>query len=653
MNRLRLFRIVLILSPLLILGFFEGTLRLLHYGNNLELFVPLDTNRDYLIANPDVALRYFDDPHQTGFGADDVFKVHKDTTTIRIFVLGGSTTAGFPYFFNGSFSRSLQDILSQTYPERNFEVVNLGMTAVNSYTVREFAKECLAFEPDLLVIYAGHNEFYGALGTGSVSALPAFLNGQRWLTLFFQNVKRLRLYQLIRSVILRAGSSETKERDRRTLMERMVKDRFIAYNSPLYRKTLAIFHRNLADIIRWSRESQVPVVFGTLVSNLRDQPPFISLHSIPVEDTDYREQLDVVEELIKLNRYQTAFETLEILRTQDSSYALTNYLAGQCEEAFGQYPQARYFYRQAKDLDALRFRAPSELNTILKGFSTLPGVFLADIETAFNRASPNGIPGSELFLEHLHPNLNGQFLIAKTFANEIIHQRLFGPPRRNISAVTRDLEKQSWDDRGVTPLDRKIAEYQIRILISNWPFTQESSLSINDLRPGNRVEETAIDVLKKKLNYKEAHLRLAQEYQNTGRFDSAIIECKALIKAFPYNQNMYRALGSVYLTAKQYGKALPVLQQALKFGLDLFSLKWGGIILLKQQRPNLAVYYLETAKQLDPGDPQIRYNLSGAYAQIGNPDQAIAEIDMVLQINPEYPYAREFRQRLLANGNKQ
>jgi len=64
----------------------------------------------------------------------------------------------------------------RTFPEMNIEIINLCLTAVNSYTISDFAKQVSKYEPDAVLIYAGHNEYYGALGIGSTSRLGSNVN---------------------------------------------------------------------------------------------------------------------------------------------------------------------------------------------------------------------------------------------------------------------------------------------------------------------------------------------------------------------------------------------------------------------------------------------------------------------------------------------
>ena len=56
--------------------------------------------------------------------ANDLFLKEKPKNGYRIFVMGGSTAAGYPYGENLMFSRILNKSLSVTFPEKKIEVIN-------------------------------------------------------------------------------------------------------------------------------------------------------------------------------------------------------------------------------------------------------------------------------------------------------------------------------------------------------------------------------------------------------------------------------------------------------------------------------------------------------------------------------------------------
>jgi hypothetical protein len=91
----------------------------------------------------------------------------KAPQTYRIFVLGSSAAMGDP---DASFSmaRVLETMLRAAYPEIHFEVINAGVTAINSHVVRSIAGDCAALKPDLFIVYEGNNEVIGPFGPGTV-----------------------------------------------------------------------------------------------------------------------------------------------------------------------------------------------------------------------------------------------------------------------------------------------------------------------------------------------------------------------------------------------------------------------------------------------------------------------------------------------------
>ena len=157
------------LVPLLLLGLLEAGLRIADVAAPQPLFITDPRHPDYKLPNPQVVLRYFGDPEtapaiqiETTF-----FEATKDASSFRVVVQGGSTAAGFPYGLGASLAGMLDQRLQRAYPSRKVEVINTAMSAVNSYALLDFVDEIIAEQPDLVVVYAGHNEYLGLFGVGS------------------------------------------------------------------------------------------------------------------------------------------------------------------------------------------------------------------------------------------------------------------------------------------------------------------------------------------------------------------------------------------------------------------------------------------------------------------------------------------------------
>ena len=159
---------VLILIPIIFLIVLEIFLRIINYGYNFDQWV--DAGQGKYIINPNIGRRYFTSGDFNPNTIEDAFDQHKKADSFRVFVLGGSSAEGFPFNPMGSFSRYIRRRLELVYPNTKIEVVNISMTAVNSYTVLDLMPGVLDQKPDLILIYAGHNEYYGALGVGSVQS---------------------------------------------------------------------------------------------------------------------------------------------------------------------------------------------------------------------------------------------------------------------------------------------------------------------------------------------------------------------------------------------------------------------------------------------------------------------------------------------------
>ncbi|RMF68382.1 MAG: hypothetical protein D6743_03435, partial [Calditrichaeota bacterium] len=205
------------------------------------------------------------------------------------------------------------------------------MTAINSYTLLDFLDEIFAQKPDLLLIYAGHNEFYGALGAASNESLGRF----RGFVKLYLRLERLKIFILLRNGLGAARKwlghllHGDTTKPTATLMERMVGEQTIPYKGPLYQIGRRQFEGNLRDILKRARKAGVKVMVSELVSNFRDLPPFIS---------------------VKSDSFPPANEV---------------YRRAQAEERAGQYEEAKSDYIQAKDLDALRFRSTEDFNQIV------------------------------------------------------------------------------------------------------------------------------------------------------------------------------------------------------------------------------------------------------------------------------------------------
>lgn len=105
-----------------------------------------------------------------------------------------------------------------------------------------------------------------------------------------------------------------------------------------------------------------------------------------------------------------------------------------------------------RDLDHNPFRAPSDLNRILRQIAgRFDNVSLADAEQAFQAASAPLAPGFDLFLDYVHPTKRGNLLLAQAVYTEIVKRDLIGAGTSGADAVQTVLNnpgtKGTYDER--------------------------------------------------------------------------------------------------------------------------------------------------------------------------------------------------------------
>jgi len=602
----KIFYLVLILIPVLFFVLLELSLRALDYGYDTEVFT--EVKPGWLEVNPKLARKYFHNVKNLPSTNKDVFRKIKPQNGYRVFVLGGSSGAGYPYIPLGAFTRYLRTRLELAYPNRTIEVVNMSLTAINSYALRDMIDAVLEQKPDVILIYAGHNEYYGALGVGSMENLgtsPALVN----LVLKLENLKT---FQLVRNIIKGAVKAIAGKDKRKsgTLMARMAEKKKIPFDSELYKKGVEQFNENMEAVFERAKRANVPVVISTLACNLLDQKPFISeaAENFPSADEQFEKARIIFEK--------------------------------------GNVKRALPLFVEAKDLDMLRFRAPSEINKSIKTLAKKYNAPLADAFTALMRASEKGIVGNDLMTDHLHPDLRGYQIIGKTFYATMATHHLLPKDKPAVSYGFQD--KLTREKFAFTELDSVVAKYKIKLLKNDWPFTEpqnklpESKLIV----PKNYVDSLAREFVLGKIDWIAAHEKLAEYYWKRKDYVRYSKAMKTVISQFPIVPRFYETAATKLLAVKRFDEAYEILLKQFKTIPDAFCTKWLGILNLRKGKNNAAIFYLKKSLEYDNGDAQVYYNMAGAYVSKKKYAEALSLVNKALRINPKYERAKNLKLQL-------
>lgn len=637
-KRLLIFRVALVLLPLLLILFLESSLRLLNLFPQEPLFLEAQADGNNVFQlNPDVGKRYFD-PKQVVVPNlyPETFAREKTPDIYRIFCLGESSTAGFPFDFQVPFPAQLKLLLQSYYPENKIEVINLGMSAISSYTVADFIVEVLGVQPDLIILYMGHNEFYGAYG--SASAISFTQNGA--LIRFYLRLQKLHTVQMIRSLVSSLKPAKQQNPENTTLMEQVIADKKVIYQSEKYHRTLANFQSNLSSIVAQCRQKKIPVLLGTLVANDKDLPPLGSAMKFQNESPGTAR----IDSLLRSGAIASAhMEALAILQ-QDSSAACNWFHLGRASLALGDSMAAASCFTAARDRDVVRFRASEDVNRIIRDVAATQGALVAELQAAFQRASPRGIIGKELICDHLHPNPTGYYLMAKVLAEKINQTgwidkvpASYQPPASPIA---------------VTDLDWDMGLIRIYKLLHRWPFA-DKKVDYGKYVPYGEPQAARIayDYVFTHHNWVKAHYAMADYYLERNQPEKARQQYLAVNSYYPQRPEPLFKIAQTFEQLKEWREAetyyLSSLSRSVQRGIlyhRLARVQW------QQKKMAAAVNTIQMAISAPDLPAQERrtakLELAGFFLSLDRKEYAIRVLDDILHESPNFQPAREMWQKL-------
>lgn len=653
--RRRLFGAITVLVPVLAFGGLELALRAVDYGGDLRLVTRRSVgNEEYYVINRAVGRRYF---AQAGTvvpePAEDMFEVIKSPATIRIFCLGESTMAGFPYEFHATAPGFLRDRLQLLLPSHTIEVVNVGLSAVGSFVVLDFIEELSDYQPDLFIVYLGHNEFYGVYGAGSTAS------GGRapWINRLTLRLLKLRTFLLLRDATawLAGLSARESADDARTLMAQVVGEKLIPYGSPLYEQARETYGDNLRSIIKVAHDRRVPLLFSALVSNIRDQPPFQAVHATAPGSADRARWGDLVrrgDSTLAQRDTAAALEVYAAAGRSDTLNADPFYRLGRVAWAAGRFETARTTLVRAKDLDALRFRITEQFQADLRAVCAGAGVPVAPVDSVFAAASPNGIVGTPLILEHLHPSFRGYFLMAKAFTSAIRRNGLVARAEDWAQETVRT-DSMVFEASTVSDFDSLHGAISVEMLRHRWPFVvHETEYAF---RPANPVEAIVLRYIRKQVPWSGARFELAAYYAAQRDFQRARRECFAVAKVVPFSYDPLLRVADYYRAEGDTARAEEFYRRSAAVEDNPFARMKLAVLLMEGNRAAEAAREIEaafavherTTYRLKPADAAAaRYLLGGAYATLGDIPRARRELQRALAIDPSQRDARELLEKL-------
>ncbi|MEI7898826.1 MAG: tetratricopeptide repeat protein [bacterium] len=640
---------LLLLAPVLFLGLLEAGLRLGGYGYPAGFFLGPDASGCYT-TNFRFGWRFF--PRPLARDQHPCVLSAKPADAIRIFVLGSSAAMGTPdpAF---SFGRILEVMLREQYAGRRFEVVNAAMTAINSHVALEIARDCAAREPDLFVVYMGNNEVVGPYGPGTIF--------QQWspsLRMIRANlrVKATRTGQWLGSLAGAFRSAKGAPAAWRGM--EMFLNNPVAADDPRLAAVYANYRRNLTDICGVARQAKANVVLAGVAVNLRECPPFASLHrpGLGAADLANWEALCQAGGALQAGgRWTEALAQYEEAAAIDGRFAELQFRIARCLLEAGRLAEARERFELARDLDVLRFRADSRIHAVIQevaGEQKAAGVRFVDAQRALAESAPDakGIGGGSLFYEHVHLTFDGNYLLARSVLDQVCAAlpQLAALPRQG--AVPS--RQRCADLLALTPWDEYQLAADMAELTSRAPFTNQLDHRLRQAAAAKRRDELhalAATPQAMQAAWKTYEAALAQTPGDwsthshfgrlalqMGRPKEAVQQLRMALGRLPRDASIHNNLGSALADQGHADEAIAQYRQALKIKPD-DEMAHNNLANMLAGRGHIdeAIGHYRKALEIKPNYGRAHYNLGNVLAGRGQIDEAIAHYRKALESTPD------------------
>jgi tetratricopeptide (TPR) repeat protein len=682
-RRRRLFRLfALVLIPLLLLGAVEAGLRLAGYGFDPALFKKMTIGNEQFYVNSDAfSLRFFPPQLTRGLGPIRM-PVHKPANTYRIFILGESAAVGDPEPAYGA-GRYLEAMLSARYPGTHFEIINTGITAIDSHVILPIARDCARHEGDLWIIYMGNNEMVGPFGAATIFGAKA---PPLALIRFSLAIQKTRLGQLLEN-LGRKLKGENATASSWGGMEMFVGNQ-IAADDPRKAVVYHNFSQNLHDIVAVGLDSGAKILLNTVAVNLKDCSPFFSLVNSnlpPAERAQFNQYFTEGVQAEDQGNFAGAVKSFQSAAMIDPQVAELQFRWGTSLLHLQDSVGAREHLQLACDDDALPFRTDSHLNTIIATTARQMAnndLVLFDAAAVLTGNLPSGLLGDETFYEHVHFNFDGNYRLGRAWAEQVAKML----PLEITRAATNDWISQAACDLrlGVSDWNRAFIYKEMIGRLEKPPLSGQLGNDDRVKKLEAEVKElqsrmNAAGVAQADANFQAALSRAPDDYflrenyavflQITGNLPQATAQWRQIHDLLPQDYLAYfelgrmlelqgqwagaeasfrRAvalrstltegwieLGNVLASQGKFDEALSSYSSALKQRpQDAQTIFLSGNVLAKLNRHAEAMDNYRAAIKFNPSDWQPHYELGGELDAAGHLDAAAGEFGEAARLNP-------------------
>ncbi len=387
----------------------------------------------------------------------------------HVLFVGGSTVQGYPHPRRLSASAFMEQMLADGLG-RPVRVFNLGITAVSSFVVARMVETAIGpIDPDLIVVYSGHNDVYGVYGASSGEMISAYWERRLHLALTGSG-----LGGLVSTAL--APRSDTSADA--SMLEIMSRPGELAVDDPRRQLSSHMLRRNLSDIADVASSAGIPLVLSTLVSNETGFPPSSGVSIKKVDDA--RQTLRGITasaQVLSRDSLMTLVSQIRNLEDAASAFELARIL-----QRHGLRREAARSYQFARDVDPVPWRATEQLKRVVRSVAGDRGAILADPVAVFRDLSPLEGIGWQLMSDHLHPSAEGQFLLAQVIVSSIRASQPDRPALAHLPLLQLASKAQYMRRQGAFPVEEVAALREMGMLFTRPPLVTQAPLVSGELQ---------------------------------------------------------------------------------------------------------------------------------------------------------------------------
>jgi tetratricopeptide (TPR) repeat protein len=381
------------------------------------------------------------------------FPLERPAGGLRVFVLGGSAAAGWPYHLGDTnISALLERKLRKLYPGRSIEVVNMAAGTYASHRVKLILEEVVRYHPDAILLYNGNNELLEDL-VFRPRTPPAPWDRSAAARLSYRvlvalttpvprfDVKNYELGDQLSNQLSWAFARASRYRE----------------DPRQFQLLLEHYRFNMDAMVTTAEEAKVPLLLVTCPVNLKDWTPDVSRHRRDLSPADRQRFTAAFREgFLALERGDAAAAVapLRAATAIDGEWAEAHFRLGQALLRTGRRAEAKQEFVQALERDGFPFRELPEFQAVLRELAARRRVPLVDIIPPLEAASGDGIPGYDVFTDYVHLTEQGQEIAAQEMLRALRARGLLaGVSEADVEGTRITIPQTFWPEREVYAAD--------------------------------------------------------------------------------------------------------------------------------------------------------------------------------------------------------